>query len=205
MRGMKPFTFALLALGAFPALVTAQAPTGVTDEPIRGLAIDVQGTHAGVPQDEASAAALGTVGPNLPGRALGGRFAATWYPVRVGVVTFGLGGALAIARGSAASYETRFFSAAPQLSFNFGHRHGWSYISGGISRSRLTIAHEGSTGGPTSQTIDYGGGARWFVREHLAFSFDVRFYAVSPTLAEPGFPARGRATMLVVSAGISLR
>jgi hypothetical protein len=95
--------------------------------------------------------------------------------------------------------------AAPQLSFNFGHRRGWSYISGGISASRLTIAQEGSSGGPRAQTIDYGGGARWFAREHLAFSFDVRFYAISPTFAEPGFPARGRARMLVVSAGISIK
>ena len=32
-------------------------------------------------------------------------------------------------------------------------------------------------------TINYGGGARWFIKPHVAFSFDVRFYAINPGLA----------------------
>ena len=30
------------------------------------------------------------------------------------------------------------------------------------------------------KTINYGGGARWFAKAHVAFSFDVRFYAINP-------------------------
>ena len=35
------------------------------------------------------------------------------------------------------------------------------------------------------ETINYGGGARWFIKPRLAFSIDVRFYAVSPTTTAP--------------------
>jgi hypothetical protein len=205
MRAMKSLAWiALLFVVTFPGPVLAQGGS-IVDEPIGRFVIDLQGSFAGVPQDAASAAGLGVAATDLPSQALGGRVAATWYPLRLGPVTFGLGGALAVAKASRPPVETRFLSAAPQLSFNFGHRRGWSYISGGIGPSRLTIAAEGTTGGPRAQTIDYGGGARWFARDHLAFSFDLRFYAISPTFAEGAIAARGRARMLVVSAGISVK
>jgi len=202
MYSLAPIAFLLAML--LPRTVLAQGGS-VVDEPIGGFAIDLQASLARVPQDAASAAGLGLEPSALPSQALGGRLAATWYPFRLGPVTIGLGGAVALANTSRGGAEARFLSAAPQLSFNFGHRRGWSYVSGGISASRLTIAAAGTSGGPRAQTIDYGGGARWFARDHLAFSFDLRFYAISPTFREAEFPARGRARMLVVSAGISLK
>ncbi|MGH9312963.1 MAG: hypothetical protein ACRD09_04375 [Vicinamibacterales bacterium] len=202
----------LLAL-ALPATALAQAPppTGVVDEPIGRFAVDLQGSLANFPQDASIASSLGTIEGNLPARGFGGRFAATFYPFRLGPMTIGLGGAVAIAGGAQQAeitgerFTTSFVSAAPQLSLNFGRRRGWSYLSGGIGSSKLTIAREGAGGGPAAPTVDYGGGARWFLRDHLAVSFDFRFYNIAATDAEPGIAARFRTTMIVMSAGISVK
>ena len=40
------------------------------------------------------------------------------------------------------------------------------------------------------QTVNYGGGARWFIKNHLAFSLDVRFYEIQP--GTPDSPAAGQ-------------
>jgi len=202
----------LMAL-AFPAALLAQTPppTGVVDEPIGRFSVDVHGSLANFPQDASIASSLGTTETNLPGRGLGTRMAATFYPFRLGPVTFGLGGAVTLARGSKQDeitgerFTTTLQSVAPQLSLNFGRRRGWSYLSAGISSSKLTVAREGADGGPTAPTVDYGGGARWFLSEHLGFSFDFRFYNVAAADAEPGIAARFRTRMTVLSAGISLK
>ena len=57
------------------------------------------------------------------------------------------------------------------------------------------------------KTIDYGGGARWFAKPHLAFSFDVRFYAINPShFRQPGWPEQVlRTTLFVVGAGVSIK
>ena len=54
-------------------------------------------------------------------------------------------------------------------------------------------------------TINYGGGARWFMKRHLAFSFDVRFYAIDPTTPLPNRPSGPRTTLLSFGAGMSLK
>ena len=206
------FLGVLLAL-ALPAAAFAQAPppTGVSDEPIGRFAVDLQGSFPNFPQDSAIAASLGTIESNLPSRGLGARIAATFYPFRLGPVTIGFGGALALARGSQEGelsgerFTTTFLSVAPQLSLNFGRKNGWSYVSAGVSNTKLTIAREGADGGPTAPTVDYGGGARWFLRDHLAFSFDVRIFNIAATDAEPDIAARSRTLQLVISAGISVK
>jgi len=78
-------------------------------------------------------------------------------------------------------------TVAPQLSFNFGTHDGWSYLSGGygIAHTRgqvstTPVAGEATpataTRGRRSFSVNFGGGARWFLREHLAVGFDVRFH-----------------------------
>jgi hypothetical protein len=208
---MKPAAAALICAFALilPRLSLAQTPGGSPDDPIGRFAFDVQGSLANLPQDAAAAAALGTTESSLPSRGLGVRIAGTFYPLRLGGVTIGLGGALAFAADSqtdeGGAFETRFVSLSPQLSLNFGRARGWSYLSGGLSRSRLVIAREGASGGEGAGTVDYGGGARWFLRERLAFSFDLRFYNLAATNAEGDVPARDRATMMVINAGISIK
>jgi hypothetical protein len=103
----------------------------------------------------------------------------------------------------------RLTHVAPQVSFNFGTGDGWSYISGGIGPSLWSIvpdegdAIEADTA--RRQTINYGGGARWFIKRRLAFTFDVRFYAINPAPGVFGRPPTPRTTMMVLGAGVSLR
>ena len=57
------------------------------------------------------------------------------------------------------------------------------------------------------RTINYGGGARWFIKPHLAFSLDVRFYDIANGTPELGlgFPGSPRTVLLVIGAGISIK
>jgi hypothetical protein len=134
-------------------------------------------------------------------------------------VTFGVGGEFATgrARQTPTATETtlrpateRFTTLAPQLSFNFGTGTGWSYISGGLGRSTWAVVPQGQEGFPADseklKTINYGGGARWFMKTHLAFSFDVRFYAINPgTPYFAGALGSPRTTLLVIGAGVSIK
>jgi hypothetical protein len=113
---------------------------------------------------------------------------------------------------SATSLRTvteRLTYLGPQISFNFGTGAGWSYLSGGIAASTWSLVPDGQAPLPPDeerlQTIDYGGGARWFAKPHLAFSLDVRFYAVNPSTPIPGLPGGPRNTFFVFGAGISLK
>ena len=101
----------------------------------------------------------------------------------------------------------KFTAIAPQISLNFGGRNGWSYLSGGLGTSRLSLfaRNDEEPDQRRSTTVNYGGGARWFASEHLAFSLDLRFYDVSPlepTDTEPGAP---RMTVMVFSVGASFK
>jgi outer membrane protein with beta-barrel domain len=112
--------------------------------------------------------------------------------------------------------QTRFTTIAPQLSLNFGTADGWSYISAGIgqAKARVTtsafvtgsgdtaVTTEGAALSTSLRALNVGGGARWFIRRHLAISFDVRFHIVSDTGGETPIP---RTTLAVVTGGISLR
>jgi hypothetical protein len=104
----------------------------------------------------------------------------------------------------------------PQISMNFGSRAGWSYLSAGIGRGQLSsrasafVDEEDEDEITTAQVIDrgrrstinVGGGARWFAKPRMAFSFDVRFYIVGSGGGETTTP---RTTLLAASVGVSLR
>jgi len=59
--------------------------------------------------------------------------------------------------------------------------------------------------------VNYGVGARWFAKPHLAFSFDVRFYQMDPgspytdPVTGASYPAAPRTTLLIIGAGISVK
>jgi hypothetical protein len=94
------------------------------------------------------------------------------------------------------------------VSLNFGGPKGWSYVSGGIGWARFTIER---TSAPVAEpdgrlrTVHYGGGARWFAKTHLAFSFDLRWHRYPAQSAATGRPAYPKGSMLVASAGISVK
>ena len=98
-------------------------------------------------------------------------------------------------------------AVSPQLSFNFGGRNGWSYLSGGLGTSRLSLYSLDQTepSQRRTRTLNYGGGARWFVKEHLAFSLDLRFYA-SKHLNQIGTASGSpRMTIMALSIGASFK
>jgi hypothetical protein len=209
LRRCLPLLFLLAGAGT----LGAQEPG-----PPGPFVIDVRGALSRFGENPQLAADQGVPLASLPGSGLGVTVGAHWYPLRRHRITFGLGGEALFSRGRRTppaaegfdplpSVETRFSSYAPQLSFNFGTEQGWSYLSGGIGASRFSVTPEGSTRRQPDrpQTINYGGGARWFVRPRLAFTFDLRFYAVRPFQPTDTDPGRPRMTLMVVNLGASFK
>jgi len=217
---MRPFVaslvFAFAALSR-PALAQDPAP------PIPWVVVDVHGSFPRFPSDNAELAASRNMNvAELPGTGLGAQFGLHIYPLRTKVVTFGLGGELAIGHSSQTPVpgtdstgtnplrpsEEHLTSLSPQLSLNFGNGSGWSYLSAGLGVSTWSLSKPDLGDYPPNsdrlKTFNYGGGARWFVKPHLAFSFDVRFYSISPGFAYI-FPATPHTSLLIIAAGISLK
>jgi hypothetical protein len=106
---------------------------------------------------------------------------------------------------------TTMTAIAPQISFNFGTTQGWSYLSGGYGSGTVRTAASGTLLGPLPATatlvrdegraaaVNYGGGARWFIRDHLAVGFDLRFHRLSAVGARPS------TKFTVASVGLSVR
>ena len=208
----------VLALFARPAVAQDPPP------PIPFAVLDVHGSFPSFPSDDPLLAASRNMSlAELPGSGLGAQVALTLYPLRTRIVTFGIGGEVAIARSRQTPLagavmadgvtplrpsEELFRSFAPQVSLNFGNGSGWSYLSGGLGQSNWSLTPEGLTDYPPNtdplKTINYGGGARWFIKPHVAFSFDVRFYAINPGTVDL-YPATPRTSLFVIGAGISVK
>ena len=212
---LGPVLVILTACALWPALVGAQEPP----PRIPLFAIDLHATVPRFPAEAALAASRGMQVAELPGAGLGLHGAVTFYPLRWRAITFGIGGDVTANRARNAPPESspdlrgaeeKFLSAAPQLSFNFGSGHGWSYLSGGIGVSQWSLIPDDRVEPLPSdserlKTINYGGGARWFAKPHLAFSFDARFYAINPGTPYLGNPGSPRTTLLIIAAGVSFK
>jgi hypothetical protein len=199
--------------------VEAQPTAG----PISRFVVDARGSLARFKQDVAVAGALGVDSKTLPTRGLGITVGAHWYPIRLRRITFGVGAEYVRAGDSRTvkvvdeetevetegpTLTTSFSSFAPQLSFNFGRDEGWSYVSGGLGSARITTEHADATleqSAGRTRALNYGGGARWFNSPRMAFTFDVRFYAISPRPATTTVPGYPRAKFMVLSAGVAFR
>ena len=154
----------------------------------------------------------------LPGWGFGAQAGAHLYLFTWKALTVGVGGEVMVARATSTPesspstlrpVEERLVSASPQLSFNFGSGHGWSYLSAGIGRSQWSLHPTSESAGPADAevlpTFNYGGGARWFIKPHLAFSFDVRVYEVQPGSPFGTNPGSPRARVLTIGAGVSVK
>lgn len=186
--------------------------------PIGPFVIDVRGSMVNVGQDPDLAANRGLGPSQLPAWGLGLDVGGHVYLFSWGVITFGVGASALFTAASRTPGEnepdaggptvtTRFTAFSPQLSFNFGDGDGWSYLSGGLGTSRLTVSSEQLTvpAQRRAGTLNYGGGARWFVRPGMAFSLDLRMFAISPleqTSTEPGSP---RMTRLALNLGVAFK
>jgi len=224
---------AALLLAAAPGLAFAQqtppaAPAPppevepvIRNRPVSGFVVDARGVLAKFGQRPATATALGVTAADLPGPGLGGSIGAHVYLLRIGKVALGAGGEVLLASRSrqpidgagepaGENLKARLFSIAPQVSLNFGSRNGWSYVSAGMGTASFeTWPESDAMPDRRVRAINYGGGARWFRSPHLAFTVDLRFYAISPGLAigtGTGADAeRPRQRLMVISAGVSVR
>ena len=213
-------SLALLALVAqlLVSNVSAQVVADI-DASIGRLVFDVQGSMASFGENADLALSRGFSPSAQPGRGLGIGAGAHAYLLRWRRITFGLGVSVITSAGEkspgddapdpdAAPLRTRFTAVAPQLSFNFGGRDGWSYVSGGVGTSRLSLfaANDDPPSQRRTSTVNYGGGARWFVNRHVALSLDLRFYKTRPldaTETEPASPTR--ATIMALSIGAAFK
>ena len=213
-------------------VLAAAAPASAQTSPrLPWFSVDLHGSWVGLPTAEGWVPAVSVTTP-LPGRGWGVSGGATVYPVKFGVATLGLGVALASGRGTSSALTsttgtgatektvpttttvtTRITSLLPQLSVNFGHKLGWSYLSLGYGRSK--VASSSAPFGTAlamrmpeawNPAINFGGGAKWFMKPHLGAGFDVRFTKLSSRAATAAQPTFGKRTQMVtISVGISIQ
>jgi len=216
---MRPFLLSLALTVVFASVAHAQDDR----RPIGKFAFDLRGFYSGLGQDPITAANLGVDPATLPTRALGGVAGLQIYLLRKSNIAFGVGAEGVLARGHALQKPAkdadpadpiplpltqRFRGFSPQITLNFGHRQGWSYLSAGMGPLAFST-YQGPIAPvdppPVKNTINMGAGARWFNTEHLAFSFDMRFYLTRPIEQTITYPGRQRARILVLSAGVSIK
>lgn len=101
---------------------------------------------------------------------------------------------------------------APQISFNFGSSLGWSYLSLGGGLGQVNTARSAFRTGAaqnhdsgTVSSANIGGGARWFFKDHLAFSFDLRWHLLATGKPTPTTRATPHTTVVTAAAGISIK
>lgn len=185
--------------------------------PLPWLVVDIRGGLASLGEDATTAASLGVAAADLAGRARTAVVGAHVYPVRRGKLKLGLGAEMLLGTRSFQRVDTagtavglpirrRFEAASGQLSLNFGRGRGWSYITVGAGPARFeSYLGDAKPTRAGTTTLNYGGGARWFTRNHLAFTLDLRFYLTRPATATFDAPARERQRVTLISAGISLK
>ena len=210
----------LLLLSIFFLMLGGSELLAQMPDPIGPFAADARVAIPRFKEDANVASALGVSSANLPARGFGLAGGAHWYPVRMGHVTLGFGGEVLMSRASntlksddddgvdGPTVNTRFSVITPQVSLNFGTRRGWSYLSGGLGWGSFKTERADAPVADAAfrpRVLNYGGGARWFAKEHLAFALDLRFYAVNAQAAGSGRPAYPSMTLMVFSAGVAIK
>jgi hypothetical protein len=208
-----------LCLSGLALLAGSPASAQDTPPPIGPFVVDIRATLPKFPQSLFLASSRGLTEDELPGGGDGLDVGAHVYLLHWKIATLGVGGQFTFGRVHSSALEAggvvvapgvaeRFTSVAPQISFNFGTGDGWSYIGGGVGESVWSIVPDGAEPLPSDQerlmTINYGVGARWF-KGRVAFTFDLRFYTVSPSVAAFGYPGGPRITFVILGAGVSIK
>lgn len=221
MAPLRNRAFILPLLALLPVSAAAQQPQ---KDPLPIFAADVHGVFARHKTEPSVATSLVVATANVPAHSLGLAGGAHVYVLRGRRISLGVGGSMLVAGGSSSIELTaadgtvtkspvvrrHFRSINPEVSLNFGHRNGWSYISGGFGgRSKMYLDREDApaSAAPQRSTLTYGAGARWFTNAHLAFSVEVRWYSIAeqPASAATRIVLEPRTTLMVLSGGISIR
>ena len=150
-------------------LLAAVPASAQDEERLPWFAVDLHGASVGMPTAEGWIPVPVIGDTPLPGRGFGIAGGATVYPLRLGIITFGAGVSISAAKGKGESLtittgsgatavtvvtpimRTAVFNVIPQLSINFGHKLGWSYLSAGLGTTRVTASMDAA--GTTPQVI----------------------------------------------------
>jgi hypothetical protein len=220
---VRPF---VLAMGLLTLASTSQAQQ---KEPIGPFVVDLRAVSSGLPAEPGWTPLL-PAATVVPSRGLGFEVGAHVNLLRRRSIALGVGATWLKARGSTSppgvsesatsstaqtnpDVTTRVTAFAPQVSLNFGHSLGWSYLSVGLGRSR-TESEASLAGGTTTfrpsdsgwvKTLNYGGGARWFLTDRLGVGFDLRWHKVGLVPASAAHPGAGRASLFVAGVGIVIK
>lgn len=211
------------------ALVVGAASVGSAQpkEPLPRVVADLRAASAGLTTGLGWTPAV-PEGTLIPGRGLGFEAGGHVYLATFPFGALGIGSTFLLARGKAAPPEatsstptvtalpevhTALASIVPQVSLNFGHRLGWSYVSGGLGRTRVKSEVAEPLAGtviapaesPWVRTLNYGGGARWFINDHVAFSVDLRWFKVAAVDATSTRRALSKQSLITASAGVSFK
>jgi hypothetical protein len=186
-----------LALVITGLMLAAQAEAqSLNPGPPGPFVIDVRGATSGVPNSEALFPEL-PAGASVPTRGFGLGVGGHVYAIRVGPARLGLGVDVMVARGSTVDASSRLVTVDPQVSINFGTADGWSYLSAGAGVAKVN-ANPGDVS-DTVSSINWGGGARWFLGPHLGVGFDIRIR----TFKAGDFTPKG--TSVAIGAGLSMK
>ena len=202
---------------AVAAMVIAATPAaGQTTSPPGPWVFDIRGTTSAVPIDASFYPPITSA--TVPSRGFGADIGAHVYLFSLGPARVGLGASVMMVRATAnppANTPTEFpddpgqrltltmRTIDPQVSFNFGSRDGWSYLSAGLGAGSVNT--QASNTSPDEResgrlrSVNFGGGARWFITPRLAFSLDLRAHQFA---AGDGTP---RVRVFAASAGVSIR
>jgi hypothetical protein len=190
LQGARAACILLLLLTGRAA---AQAP-----EPPGPWVLDLRGATSALPSNTAFFPVI-PVDTLVPSRAFGFDVGAHVYLFGLGPARVGIGTSYLRARGTAATTTAEFAALAPQISFNFGSTNGWSYLSAGAGRAWMTTTADQAIGSPERESagaaVNFGGGARWFLRSWIGVGFDLRWHRLSGT---------PRATLMSVGVGFSI-
>lgn len=207
-----------LLLASWMLLLCAGSAYAQAKEPVGPFVVDVRGLMAGLPTAEGWLPTLPT-GTIVPSRGYGLDIGAHVYPLQWGPTRVGFGGAYTIARGTATAtvegtpdVTTRTGTVAPQVSLNFGHRLGWSHLSMGYGVAKVS-SDSTAVGLEPAATVDsgwggalnFGGGARWFITEHLGVGFEARWHLLSSRDASATSAGAPSTTLFHLAVGVSLQ
>ena len=209
---MRPAAYvaAAIVMAAAPAAAQTTAPPGP-------WVLDVRGVTSAVPTDSSFYPTLASA--FVPSRGFGVDAGAHIYVFTLGPARVGVGASVMAIRATASAPTTTAEEGsapvpgqrltvsmrmiAPQVSFNFGSRDGWSYLSAGLGtasvNSKATVTSPGTQESGQLRSVNVGGGARWFIKPRLAFGFDLRAHRIA---AGDGTP---RISVFAVGAGLSIR
>lgn len=222
---MRPLALAALLLALASTSAVAQQR-----EPLPWFAADLHVASVGLPTAEGWIPVPVIGDTPFAGRGLGFSGGATVYPFKLGIMTFGFGASLSMGKGKGEALEiatgsgdaavivttpvmrTDVLNVIPQISINFGHKLGWSYLSAGIGTTRVNARSDATATLPAvvlpqswNQALNFGGGARWFMKRRLGAGFDVRFVKLGSRAASGEIPAAKRTQMVTFSAGITIQ